>query len=668
MKSIEINRYKKQFESTKNVIKKVEIGFILLKHFLYRNPTESTYYLEALEPLIKTGNVHSKINFAYYKIITLLEKGQYRESEQYAISVLSDETLRSLPTEYSHILNAVGKVYSHLREHDKEYDYMLKSMKIMEEHGSEEDLSWIYQCLAYNLLNRNKLTEATEYIEKAIRIFDKYDKVYGKIDSYVISGLIEKAKGKNSSSLSKYLIAEKIIVHMHKSGGIKSQEGWLYNNMASVYFELNEFEKTVEYLYKARSIFEESNNHSAIAFISENLAKLYIKKENYIDGLKELIKAKEVAIKQNLKHRLQQINLTMALVLLEVGEYSDAEKIFTDLLENGYDVDNERLMLKTILPYGKLLMEVKRHEDAIDQLSNGIILAKEIKNNSLLAEYYCQVGNTYLSMGKNLHSFPYFVFAQEHVEKNTICHGEVVLGFSKFLSSIGKYKAAYDNMKIASEIEKKFNVCSFSIRYHEFMITLFEKHGQTSLMLNTYALLTKLYKEKENRRNIFGELNRLRTMSVEKPTQEILEQLRNENIILHNEVRQLREALNPSFFLSQQKNVSLNSSSVVPDNDVATVLHQKSRTEQIVWQEFEHELQIEKPELIHKLLLLCPEFSRAELRVCVLLSMQLSTKNIASALFLDKTTVDKHRQNIRRKLKVSSKENLNHYILKRLSK
>lgn len=661
MKPIEINRYKKQFVSTKSTAKKVEIGFILLKYYLYRNPTECTFYLEAIEPLINSGNVYSKINFAHYKIINLLEKGQYRESEQYAVSVLLDDTLQSFPTEYSHILNAVGKVYSHLREHDKEYDYMFKSMKIMEEHGSEEELSWIYQCLAYNLLNRNKLTEATEYIDKAIRIFDKYDKVYGKIDSYVISGLIEKAKGKNKNALSKYLVAEKIIVHLHQSGGVKSQEGWLYNNMASVYFELNEFEKTVEYLYKARSIFEESNNHSAIALISENLAKLYIRKENYIDGLRELIKAKEVAVKQNLKHRLQQINHTMALVLFEVGEYSDAEMTFVDLLEKGYDVDNERLMLMTILPYGKLLTETKRYEDAIDQLSNGIILAKEIKNNSLLAEYYCQLGFTYLSMGKNLDSFPYFVFAQEHVEKNTISHGEVVLGFSMFLLSIGEYEAAFENMKVATEIEKNVNLYSFSIRYHEFMATLYEKLGQIAPMLNTYKLLTELYKEKENRKNVLSELNRLRSISQEQSLEEILEHLRNENINLRNEVQALRTTVHSSLYSSKMKGETLPSDSDRTERDNIGV-------DQIVWRKFEHELQIEKPQLINTLLSLCPELSRAELRVCVLLSMQLSTKNIASSLFIDKTTVDKHRQNIRKKLGISSKEDLNLYILKAVNK
>lgn len=661
MKPIEINRYKKQFVSTKSTTKKVEIGFILLKHFLYRNPTECTFYLEAIEPLINSGNVYNKINFAHYKIINLLEKGQYRESEQYAMSVLLDDTLQSFPTEYSHILNAVGKVYSHLREHDKEYDYMFKSMKIMEELGSEEELSWIYQCLAYNLLNRNKLTEATEYIDKAIRIFDKYDKVYGKIDSYVISGLIEKAKGKNKNALSKYLVAETIVVHLHQSGGVKSQEGWLYNNMASVYFELNEFEKTVEYLYKARCIFEESSNHSAIALISENLAKLYIRKENYIDGLRELIKAKEVAVKQNLKHRLQQINHAMALVLFEVGEYSDAEMTFVDLLEKGYDVDNERLMLMTILPYGKLLTETKRYEDAIDQLSNGIIFAKEIKNNSLLAEYYCQLGFTYLSMGKNLDSFPYFVFAQEHVEKYTISHGEVVLGFSMFLLSIGEYEAAFENMKVASEIEKNVNLYSFSIRYHEFMATLFEKLGQKAPMLNTYKLLTELYKEKENRKNVLSELNRLRSISQEQSLEEILEHLRNENINLRNEVQALRTTVHSSLYSSKMKGETLPSDSDRTERDNIGV-------DQIVWRKFEHELQIEKPQLINTLLSLCPELSRAELRVCVLLSMQLSTKNIASSLFIDKTTVDKHRQNIRKKLGIPSKVDLNLYILKAVNK
>jgi len=56
--------------------------------------------------------------------------------------------------------------------------------------------------------------------------------------------------------------------------------------------------------------------------------------------------------------------------------------------------------------------------------------------------------------------------------------------------------------------------------------------------------------------------------------------------------------------------------------------------------------------------------SKSELKVCLLLSMKISSKNIASVLFVEKITIDKHRQNIRKKIGIKSNEDIVMYLEK----
>lgn len=65
-----------------------------------------------------------------------------------------------------------------------------------------------------------------------------------------------------------------------------------------------------------------------------------------------------------------------------------------------------------------------------------------------------------------------------------------------------------------------------------------------------------------------------------------------------------------------------------------------------------------------KLLDLNPDFTRSELQLCALLRLNLSTKEMADLLALSPTTIDQRRYNIRQKLKLSSSDSLNSYLIK----
>jgi DNA-binding CsgD family transcriptional regulator len=58
-----------------------------------------------------------------------------------------------------------------------------------------------------------------------------------------------------------------------------------------------------------------------------------------------------------------------------------------------------------------------------------------------------------------------------------------------------------------------------------------------------------------------------------------------------------------------------------------------------------------------------PALTPGELRICALLKISLSTKEIASILRVSARTVEDHRNNIRKKLGLSAKENFATFLM-----
>ena len=68
------------------------------------------------------------------------------------------------------------------------------------------------------------------------------------------------------------------------------------------------------------------------------------------------------------------------------------------------------------------------------------------------------------------------------------------------------------------------------------------------------------------------------------------------------------------------------------------------------------------PDFTKKLLELCPQLSKTELRLCCLLRADLSTKSIASLMHLENETIDQYRHRLRRKLKLPPRTDLNVFM------
>mgnify|MGYP005836346855 CR=1 FL=1 len=89
----------------------------------------------------------------------------------------------------------------------------------------------------------------------------------------------------------------------------------------------------------------------------------------------------------------------------------------------------------------------------------------------------------------------------------------------------------------------------------------------------------------------------------------------------------------------------------------------KSKTDEKSWRLFEQQFESVHQNFIQTLTKQFPELTKTELRLCVLLKIQLSTKEIAQLLFLSPRSVETYRLHLRPKLGLSQNTNLTEFLL-----
>ena len=82
------------------------------------------------------------------------------------------------------------------------------------------------------------------------------------------------------------------------------------------------------------------------------------------------------------------------------------------------------------------------------------------------------------------------------------------------------------------------------------------------------------------------------------------------------------------------------------------------------WDRFENRLDTAHADFVMRLSRLSPDLTPTELRICALLRIDLSSKEIADLLSIALYTANTHRRNIRRKLGLDERSNLTAYLLR----
>jgi len=238
-----------------------------------------TYMLLAIDSLKSNGEqkfFNDDLAYLYNNISNIyIETRRYEMAENYLLSsiqIMKEKKNRDKNTLYliSCQYNNLGRVYHNIREYKKAEQCYILSIKIItkigEENieGYEEDCAMTFNNLAINYFDMKLYEEAEKYylLSKEIReALVKENPNKYNIDlsvTYSSLGLCYKAMQKFIEA-EKYLLLSVKILENAKSEMYEEKLLYLYQNLAEVYRDIEEYDKALDYINKGFKLIKDSN-------------------------------------------------------------------------------------------------------------------------------------------------------------------------------------------------------------------------------------------------------------------------------------------------------------------------------------------------------------------------------------------------------------------------
>ncbi len=356
---------------------------------------------------------------------------------------------------------------------------------------------------------------------------------------------------------------------------------------------------------------------------------------------------------------------------------SQPEESITHLEKALHYGKSEQTRVTTYLELGSMHKMLKKFDEAINyySIAENLIL-------SLPALHYLRP-YVYMQLSGIEEHLNHYDQCLHYIEKGLQCakSTDYYINPSEIFSMLCiKFRATIksDNLqecgKILDECIELYNQTenlsiSSSIVIHEMQSLLHEKMGNYKQALDFYKQYSTLQLKDEHAAAQKG-TNALKTELIireQKKEKEILERellLKNSQLkdivgVIAKKNEEIAQVLSLVQSIDAQQSTQAGLHKKVAH--IGQKLH-KALNSQESWNVFDMQFSSLHPDFTKKLLELCPQLSKTELRLCCLLRADLSTKSIASLMHLENETIDQYRHRLRRKLKLPPRTDLNVFM------
>ncbi|MGB5982140.1 MAG: tetratricopeptide repeat protein [Nonlabens sp.] len=166
-------------------------------------------------------------------------------------------------------------------------------------------------------------------------------------------------------------------------------------NIGMVYADLSENDKAIKFFEDAIEGFEKLNLDGRIATSYTKMGTVLLKQQNYKDAKQYFLNALTIHSKNDFIYGISEVHNRLALLFLESNEKEQAFYHVKKSMELGKQVNDTHGLTSNLLIYGSLLMKLDRKKEAEIKLDSALELAAsnnlkqfELKGYKLLIELY----------------------------------------------------------------------------------------------------------------------------------------------------------------------------------------------------------------------------------------------------------------------------------------
>jgi len=428
----------------------------------------------------------------------------------------------------------------------------------------------------------------------------------------------------------------------------------LKNDIGSVYIHMNNYKAAIIFFEETLENANTINYDKGKAIAQGSMGTSYEKQGNYLEALK--YQKESLAIFESLEDSLgiAMINENIGSIHEDLMNYPLAYSYFKNAykLLKGSHTKAEANVLNNI---GDVHRKSGDYNKALMYTQQSLELALSIQDNNLTESGYKDLSKTYALMGDYEKAF------QNKLESDA--YRDKALR-NQNLNQINALQTAYQAEKRETQIQllqhqndvSKANltllfVISISVVIVFFILLVYynkkRKHNQKILDYKQRTLRAELEKKEIEEKNLQKDIQ-LKTTALSRYSLH----LSQKNKILSDLSLTLKQ-------LSKRKNIDINSKIKDITKEIDFNLKQENE-----WEEFKVFFKEIHPDFVKKLSNISQEsLSPSELKLGILLRLNMSSKEIASILRVTPDSVRVARYRLRKKLPIDAKEDLVNFML-----
>ena len=522
-------------------------------------------------------------------------------------------------------------------------------------------------------LKRNQFSKGKAYLTKSLAYAQKNDDY--KLEVKNLIGLAEIYRDKKETDSARTLIehAKEVALKYNYKNALAN----LYNNLANISTDEGKIEQAITEYIKAAELFQEQDYPTALATVYSNIGMKYKFLKNYPDAISYIMQAIEINKKENYLSGLQNNYNQLGIIYADIHSYEKARHYYGLALDIAQKAGDEYSMAKVFLNQANLLKKMKIFDTA------------ELYFDS--ANFYCKKNNIIFGLALTEMNMGFFFNETGQSKKalkklreiqNTIIGfniPDLQAAFYSGLSHTFKELKIYDSALYYYELYTELNDSIAGLETQNTVLELERKYQSEHKAREIAELEESLLAEKLCNKAFLAGLilagilitllslliiarRRANKLAKKLAQQEYLElkntmELRNQELLskalmvsnlneqldtIHKHVRQIKPELSKKN--ANKLDILMKSLEVkLPEH---------------AWNEFETWFDKVHQGFFQQLMLKYPELSPTEMKVCSLLRLNMSTKDIALLTNRSSGTVDNIRYRIRKKMDLSSDDNL----------
>ena len=276
-----------------------------------------------------------------------------------------------------------GVAYRMLNKPDEALRNLNESLELSRRIGDKREIASAAHEIGVVLALTTKLDQAQKQFQEALAVRKEIGDARGIAETLMALGNVSSERGMYDQALTSY----KESLQIQRDKGNATGEGAVLSNIGAVYFVKGDYESALTYLRQALTIQEKLKNPNDTVTTVYNLAETSLRMGRYDDSLQGYMRVLDLMRSVNDKKTAAWAHFSMSVLYGYQGRFGAALGSSKEAADTYTGFDEKSSWTIVIFDaYGHALSEIGRGDEAQPMLDKALTLARELKNELLVAE------------------------------------------------------------------------------------------------------------------------------------------------------------------------------------------------------------------------------------------------------------------------------------------